>query len=173
MQGRIYFSEQQRFKQVWLWLLLIGINGFFIYGFITQVFLGKVFGDNPTNNGVLAALTLMVLAISICIAFARLETAIDETGVHYRFYPFFRIEKTIPWNRISEAYVRAYSPIGEYGGWGLRIGILGKGQAFNVAGNQGFQLVYDGGRRLLLGTQKPEMLRGALLQLGKLTKDGM
>lgn len=79
--------------------------------------------------------------------------------------------KKISWDRISKAFVRQYNPITEYGGWGLRLGLLGKGKAFNVSGNKGLQLVYDNGKRFLLGTQRPEEVERVLKQLGRLTTE--
>ena len=57
-------------------------------------------------------------------------------------------------------FARPYSPIGDYGGWGLR-GLAGN-KAYNVWGSEGLQLVFKSGNRLLLGTQHPAELREAL-----------
>jgi hypothetical protein len=165
------FTERQHFRQIWVWALLIGINGLFVYGLVKQVYFGQTFGDNPASNEVLIALTVMTFLISIGFIFIRLDTAIDKDGVHYRYFPFQRTMKNISWDRISKSYVRQYSPIGEYGGWGLRIGLFGKGQAFNVSGNKGLQLVYDNGKKFLLGTQRPDDIKNILQQLGRLTDD--
>ena len=45
----------------------------------------------------------------------------------------------------------------EYGGWGLKGGLLwkkSKGIAINVSGNIGIQLELKNGKKLLIGTQK-------------------
>jgi hypothetical protein len=60
--------------------------------------------------------------------------------------------------------VRAYDPLGEYGGWGLK-GSSGN-RALNIAGDQGLQLELQNGQRLLLGTQRPAEVTQALHQLG-------
>ncbi len=44
----------------------------------------------------------------------------------------------------------------EYGGWGIRYGM--KGMAYNVSGNRGVQLEFETGKRLLIGSQRPEEL---------------
>ncbi|HRP39115.1 MAG TPA: hypothetical protein PLM55_05475 [Chitinophagales bacterium] len=167
MYSETTFKEQQQFRQVWLWTLLLVINALFIVGTIRQVYLGKSFGNNPSSNFKLVSLTIMVLGILLLFVFMRLETAIDTIGVHYRFYPFHRKMRTIEWNRISKAYTRKYNPIGEYGGWGIRSGIFGSGKALNISGNKGLQLIYDNNQKLLLGTQKLNELETILQQLGK------
>ena len=57
-----------------------------------------------------------------------------------------------------------YSPLREYGGWGIRYGWNGK--AYNVSGNQGIQLELSEGRRVLIGTQNPPQFLAALQSLG-------
>jgi hypothetical protein len=165
------FTERQHFKQKWLWALLTGINGLFIYGLVSQVFFRQPFGDKPMNNGQLIFATLGVLLLSLLFVFLRLETTIKKDGIYYRFFPFQLTYRKISWDKISQSFVRQYNPITEYGGWGLRIGLFGKGQAFNVSGNKGLQLVYDNGKKFLLGTQRPDEIERVLKQLGRLTTD--
>ena len=62
------------------------------------------------------------------------------------------------------AYVRKYSPIAEFGGWGYRISFNG-GPAYNIAGNMGLQIVFVSGKKLLIGTQQATAMSDALLEL--------
>ncbi len=165
------FIERQRFKQIWLWALLFGVNAYFMYGLVQQFFFGMTFGDKPKSNGHLLFATGLVLLVTVLFAFLRLDTAIRQDGIYYRFLPFQWKYKKISWDRVSRVFVRRYSPIAEYGGWGLRIGFFGKGQAFNVAGDQGIQLVYDNGKKFLLGTQHPAAAEQVLKKLGRLSPE--
>jgi hypothetical protein len=83
-----------------------------------------------------------------------LYTRIDEEGIHYKLFPFILKEKTITWKEMKNIYVREYSPIGEYGGWGLRG--LGSNRALNIYGNIGIQIEFLNGDKLLIGTNKKE-----------------
>jgi hypothetical protein len=56
----------------------------------------------------------------------------------------------------------------EYGGWGLRLGLFGKGTAFNVSGDIGLQLEFTDDRKLLIGTNKPDELIETLNKIGQL-----
>ena len=87
----------------------------------------------------------------------RLETVVDEQGIHYRFFPFHITTRLKTWDEIEKAYVRVYKPITEYGGWGYRFA-FGDGIALNVSGNVGLQILYKNGKKLLLGTKKREEL---------------
>lgn len=147
------------------------MNAYFTYGLVKQVFLGEAFGDKPMSNGHVIIAASLVLLVTILFAFLRLDTAIRQDGIYYRFLPFQWNYRKISWERISRASVRQYSPIAEYGRWGLRISMFGKGQAFNVSGDQGLQLVYDRGKKFLLGTQDPAAMESALKKLGRLSPD--
>ena len=166
MATQILFTERQHFRQWWLWFLLIGLDLFFIYQLIMQVFLRQPFGDRPMSNNALISVTISLLLFTVFFRFLRLDTRIQEDGIYYRYLPFQLKYRQISWERISQAFVRKYSPITEYGGWGIRIGLFGKGQAFNVSGNKGLQLVYDTGKKFLIGTRRPEEIQQVLNNLG-------
>ena len=63
---------------------------------------------------------------------------------------------------MSRHYVHTYDPIGEYGGWGIKYGKMGK--AYNVSGNRGVQLEFADRKSILIGSQKPEQLDSAIEQ---------
>jgi hypothetical protein len=160
MDNEILFSETQRFKQWWLWILLIGINGLMIYGVIAQVVNGHTFGDKPASNSQLLIGTAISLLISIFVLNFRLDTKIKNDGIYVRLFPLQLSFKFFPWNSLIKCYVRKYNAIAEYGGWGWRLGLFGKGTAYNISGNEGLQLEFTNGKKLLIGTQKPEELSG-------------
>ena len=158
------FTESQKFRQWWLWALLLGITGLFGYGLYQQLYLGIPWGTNPASDIVLLITLLIPVGLIVLFLTLRLDIQIDKTGISYRFFPFQQRFKTIPWADVDQAYVRKYKPIIEYGGWGWRIGVMGKGQALNMSGNQGLQIIFKNGKKLLLGTQKPDALEQVLRQ---------
>src|SRR5690554_6927157 len=134
MKKEILFTERQKFNQWWLWLIPLGINGLFIFGVYKQVLGGQQFGDKAmSNEGLLLATCLTIILTALLISF-RLETQIKRDGIYVRFFPFQFSFKHFPWDKISKSFVREYRPISEYGGWGLRLGLFGKGKAYNVSG---------------------------------------
>ena len=124
-------------------------------------------GDIPVSNAELVISTITSLLIIILFLITRLETLIKKDGIYVRFYPFQPNYMVFTWDKISTAFVRQYDPIAEYGGWGLRFGLFGRGKAFNISGNKGLQLVFHDGTKLLIGTQKPEELSEILKRIGK------
>jgi len=168
MQRNYIFKEQQRFRQWWLWLIILGIDGLLIYGFVQQVIIGKAFGEKPMSDIGLSLAVLLSLALSIFSLSIRLETLITREGISVRFFPLHFKFKVYAWARLRKSYVRKYSPLSEYGGWGLRFGMSGQGRAYNVSGNKGLQLEFTDQKKLLIGTRKPEELSSALNQIGQL-----
>lgn len=159
---KILFREKQSFRQWWLWSILILLNAFSIFAAIRQLTGGKPVGDNPLSNTGILFVTSMVILLTSFIYSLRLETQIGKDGIHVRFYPFHLSFKHFPWARISKVYVRQYSALWEYGGWGLRTNFFGRGEAFNVSGSYGIQIEFTGGRKLLIGTQQPEEVERVL-----------
>jgi hypothetical protein len=165
------FSEEQRFDQLWLkvplYVLAVGNVALFAYGFYKQLIAGKPWGDNPMSDVALAFTTFAVFLIWGLVFFlfekTKLITAIYKKEIRLRFPPFFYKEKTIPIKLIQKMEVRKYNPITEYGGWGLRYGLRGK--AYNVKGNMGLQIQFINGKKLLIGTQKPDQAKWAITKI--------
>lgn len=166
MDQTILFSEKQRFTQWWIWLILIGINGMFVYALITQVFYDIQFGDNPmSDTGLWISFTISVL-FTFFMFNLRLETIIRKEGIYVRFFPIHFKAKFISWEKVKSVNVRQYSPMKEYGGWGIKYSRLGNGRAFSVSGKSGLQLEFRDGEKLLIGTEKGEVLMTVLQKMG-------
>ncbi len=155
------FKEEQRFNQLWLIILML-VSTIVPIGIYV-----KEYTENPKNFSSLELIGVifLILLASGFIFFFKLTTRIDETGIHYKFFPFHWNLKNIKWNEIDKAYVRTYDPLDEYGGWGLKGGILwnkAKGRAINVSGDIGIQLVLKSGKKLLIGTQKENEAKSVL-----------
>jgi hypothetical protein len=164
------FIEEQKFRKIYLWIILITLNVFHMIVIFQLIFFGEISGEIPGTREYLIIFLqgILIVLITLLMWFLRLDTVIRDDGIYYRYFPFQMKYKKILWSNISKCYIRKYSPIMEYGGWGLRFGLFGKGQAFNVSGNMGLQLVFNNGKRFLIGTQKPEELSESLEKLGRL-----
>ena len=155
------YEETQRFNQVWLWSLLIAVSTFIIIKVPVSILSSS--SDEPLSTPAIVSLLgtlFFVIGINALFYFLRLKTKIDKEGISFTFKPFINRPKVYSWNNIKEAYVRTYKPIWEYGGWGIRYGM--KGRAFNTSGNKGLQLILNSGKKILIGTQKPEELENFL-----------
>ncbi len=165
-QYPIDFREVQQFRQPWLWTLLILLTlaaiVCFGYGMIKQLLFGYPWGSRPLPNGALAIVGPLFIILMIGISFLflkmKLITEVRDDGLYIHFFPLLR--QHIRFENIENCEVRSYSPIKEYGGWGIRYGL--KGKAYNVSGNHGVQLKLAGDKRLLIGSQRPEELAHAI-----------
>ena len=153
------YHEEQRFRQWWIWLLV----GFLVVlqwaGFVEQIVLGRPFGDNPAPDWMMILLWL-VFGIGFPIFFLTLKLTVTVTGeaiqIHYR--PLAR--RTIPISEVAQAEAGTYSPLGEYGGWGIRG--FGRNRAYNVSGRRGVALNLTDGRKVMIGSQRAEELARAI-----------
>lgn len=153
------FYEIQRFRQWWLWLIILFVLGFSAY--------------NSIENAEFFSTTELIISLAIPILIfllffiIKLETKIDALGIRVRLFPFHLKFKYLPWKNIDKAYIREYSPLVEYGGWGLRIVSFGRGKAYNISGNMGLQLVFKDGKKLLIGTEKAVEIKKILENMNK------
>jgi len=162
-----FYREVQRFRQFWLWLLIAGIFGVTVWGFVQQILLGRPFGQNPAPDTVMMIIALVFgVAFPVLFYVANLTTEVRNDGLFYRFFPFHLGFRRISPESLVGYEVRTYKPIRDYGGWGIRYGRGSK--AYNVSGNRGVMLVLSDGQRLLIGSQKPDDLANAIsLAFGK------
>jgi hypothetical protein len=167
MSNTILFTERQKFKQWWVWLILLSLNGILLFGVFKQVIGGQQFGDKPAGNTELLILSGLLLLFTLLFFNLRLDTIIKQDGIYVRFFPFHLKFKYFSWDSMTKTYVRNYSPLTEYGGWGLRFGFFGKGTAYNVSGDKGLQLEFTDNKKLLIGTNKPEELTETLNKIGQ------
>ena len=158
--SEILYEEIQHFRQWWIILLFVLTDVLMLFALWQQLVLKVPFGNKPASDPVLVFISIVVLLLSVfVIFFTRLETKVNSDGIYIRFIPFIFKERYYSWAEIKECYVRKYSPITEYGGWGIRFGIGGSGKAYNVSGNMGLQIEFLVGKKLLIGTKKPEELQ--------------
>ena len=157
------FVETQRFRQWWVWLVLI-------LAATVPVVSIFVSGSSSERTSAVVSLVVGIGVPAITLGFVlsiKLRTRITSVGVSYQFFPIHLKDSTILWNEIEKVEIRKYQPIKEYGGWGWRHSFQ-NGRAFNVSGNTGLQLVLKTGKKILIGTQKEEEMRAVLNGLGRL-----
>jgi len=166
MDAKLYFKETQTFIHEWmpLFLLMFICTCIFLYGVIKQVIFGLPFGIKPAGNTALVVCLGLCLLLTLPFVFIRLETRIKEDGIYVKFFPFHLSYKKYVWSEISKSYVKKYDPMNF--GIGGYLGVTR--YRYVVSGNMGLQLEFLSGRRLLIGTNKPEALTEALNLIGTL-----
>ena len=143
MEGEPYFREVQRFRQPWLWVLLGGVS-------LLMIALGPI-----SWGGLVVVGTVAMLLYSL-----RLETEVRADGIYLKMWPLHRSVRRVPWSEIERYEPTQYSPLQEFGGWGIRW-TPGK-LAYNVSGDRGVRIERTTGRVVLVGSQRPEELVRAI-----------
>lgn len=162
--AEVLFEEVQQFKQKWVEGLLLLVNTFLIATYFVEVFLTE-HPNHEARTGLITAIILCGL-VTFLIKRTKLVTQITPEGIQVRFAPFQRRFQLYRWADIDQLFIRTYNPLLEYGGWGLRFGP--SGSAYNASGNVGLQLILHGNHRVLIGTDKPELLIEVLHRLGRM-----
>jgi hypothetical protein len=153
----VFYREIQRFRQLWIWVVVIFLMGLSWFSFIQQIISKVPFGTRPAPDLVVIGMWIVFgWAFPVMFYTAGLTTEVRGDGIYIRFIPFHRQFRTMPFDAIQTYEARTYRPLKEYGGWGIRYGAAGK--AYNVSGNRGVQLILLSGRKILLGSQNPEEL---------------
>lgn len=155
------FREVQYFRQFWLLALVLCVAGFNLLTLVRQVFLGHPVGTNPAPDWLIILFSLLFgIGLPWLFLSANLSVEVQPRGLHYRFFPFHREWKVLPWSEVRAQRAVTYRPIREYGGWGLRYGK--NGRACNVSGNRGVLFTLASGRTLLIGSDRAERLSDAV-----------
>lgn len=148
------FREEQKFHPIFYIALILPSLSVWVL-FILQIFFKKAVGKNPAPDYVIFILFLIIgLLLPYIIMKIKLITEIRADGIYLKFVPFHFKYKFFSIAEIDRAEYVTYSPVKEYGGWGIRYGK--NGWAYNVKGNKGIMLYFKNGKNLLIGTQKGE-----------------
>ena len=147
----IIFEEKQKFIQWWLWAILL------VFPLLSVVpFDGK---------GINSYYVIIGISIPLLFYFFELRTFVTSEGLFFQFFPFHFKKHLIKIEDIEKFKAMEYSPLKEYGGWGIRYGF--KGKAYNISGNKGVKIHLSNGRNILFGSLKYKDLEKALKKIKK------
>lgn len=154
----IIFEEVQRFH--YLLRLFVAVCECLCFGIILWIITQRPCAMAKVPGWVVVLLPIMFVFPMALVVGAKLETQVRRDGLYVRFFPVHIRFKEFGRYDIEKYYARDYKPIMEYGGWGIRYGAGGK--AYNMSGNKSVQLILKNGKKLLIGSQKPEELVKAM-----------
>jgi len=158
----IVFHEEQQFRQ---WWLIAGLVGSFLFTVIILLVAGSsVRKANPATFKWFVAIAIVLLTFEIVFnglfLGSKMITDVRDGSITVRAWPIAKLQRVIPIDQVTKCEARTYDPIGEYGGWGIRLGAQGK--AYNISGNRGVQLELKSGEKVLIGSQKADELAAAI-----------
>jgi hypothetical protein len=103
--------------------------------------------------------TLFGVACPILFAISHLTAEVRDDCLHIIYFPFLR--RAIAYDDIASCKAVTYQPLAHFGGWGIRVNMDGS-WVWSVSGNEGVQLVFHNGKRLLIGSLSAAALAAAI-----------
>lgn len=158
MNTRVIYEE----RSSWPW---------WVHPLVWVTFLAAVFplvelarGNVGSGEGAMPfSVVVLCLLIGLGIPFlfyclmGDLRTRVTEEGIKLSWGFAEVIRKELPIEGIEAAEAVTYSPIGDFGGWGIRMG-GNKKRAWTVSGNRALLLHLSDGTRFYVGSAKPERI---------------
>jgi hypothetical protein len=157
------FREVQWMRRVWWVMVLIAAIAVMSWNtFIRQIVQGEPVGTTPGPDWS-AWLLWILFGIGFPVLFLTMRLVVEVRGDHVfiRYVPFVR--RRISFEEIARAQARTYSPIGEYGGWGIRGWWSSSRTAYSISGAKGVELALKDGRQVMIGSRRPEELAAAIV----------
>ncbi len=140
------FNETQRFRQVWIWTILLVITGIAVGTMIYQLI-----NDTQTSLGELIIPVGILVFVNGLFFSMHLTTRFDSESISYSYFPFLG-QRKYNWKEIESMELIAYNGLLEYGGWGIKWN--GDCWSYTTGGTHGI-LIKTKDKKFLLGTQNP------------------
>ncbi len=162
---RIYFEEIQPQKGNLAFMILLALT---VIGFSSLYF----FGNNDEEDAraliyVGTGLSLVFIILFFVFRKMRLETAITQSGIYFRYPPFQNKFHKISLSEIRNWEVREYNPVKEYGGWGFKKQgkPRNKNTGYMISGKTALFLNLKNGHEILIGTQRKDAMIYAMRKI--------
>ena len=173
--NKVLFKEEQRYKKPRIKYIMTAVVVILLLDvtFMVRQLLSSnpdsAAGGNEKTALLIATLVLIAVTAGFVVIFSRLKmiTTVTEGGIQVLYPPILRKGKFIAGGDIERFEVRQYNPLIEFGGWGIKTrGRPLRRRRFGIAltayGRSGLQLYLRDGKKLLIGTQRPEPFRHAV-----------
>jgi hypothetical protein len=152
--AKVVFREEQRWWTYWR-RFIIFTNLIFIVGLVViWYYIGIL--------ELLFSWTLIEVTAFIPVTFSKMTTEIYADGIYIFYFPLLGIwAKRYPADKIVHFKTKRIFPLRE-GGYGIRMAMSSGGWLYNVSGYEVVQVDFTDGRRILIGTQRPDELGKAI-----------
>ncbi|WP_268035507.1 hypothetical protein [Algoriphagus sp. PAP.12] len=152
------FNETQNYRGTWVMYLILMTE-------LPSLVLVTVilFNSKSESQDIIFHLGLVFLIMAAAfflLMSIQLQTRIDHKGIQYRFKPFLNKWRVIPIDTIKSAEVISYSPISDFGGWGMKGNKTTK--AYSILGDEGVLIDFGDKKKVMLGTKKAKDLKAFL-----------
>jgi len=147
-----YFHEEQTFSSLMVGAIAAVVAVPFAFILVESLI-------RPGLVAFSAAALLLFVPILVLFLLARLVVDVDRDEIRISFHLLWPTRR-IPLGSVRRAHVERYSPLFDYGGWGVRLSP--RGWAFTVGGHEGVVVETTDGKRVLIGSHRPQELEAAI-----------
>ena len=112
--------------------------------------------DLEFTRRLLIVTSIMSVAVGLKVVMGGLTVRVQEDRVFIHLGSVPLVKKLVPFDSITDLESVQYSPIREFGGWGVRG--LGKKRAWTSRGDQAVVLMLENGTHLYVGSDHPRRL---------------
>jgi hypothetical protein len=123
--------------------------------------LGLIRGRAWSLEVVLGLAIGLGLLMFLIVLLLHMTTEVNATDLYVWFGWAPSYPRVVPISSVRCVEVVTYRPIADYGCWGIRSGRDGE-KAFIARGNRGVRIELSDGTKLLIGSQRPELLASLL-----------
>lgn len=154
------FSEVQLMPAM-AWLILVGVGVLLpaLLLVLARLFRNSARRLSAPLLAIVAAL-MFLLCGTIFVFYGIMRTEVTGFEVRVRFGWLTSYSATIPLGEIQSAEVIRYNAVDEFGGWGIRG--TENNRVLSQSGDLGVQLQLAKGRKILIGSSRPEALAKAI-----------
>ncbi len=118
----------------------------------------SVEGGSPYRTAVAAA--VLAAGWGLRTALGGLTVLVQDTRIVMHLGTVRLVRKAVPLDDIESLESLRYRPLAEFGGWGVRG--AGRKRAWTARGDRAVAIGLEEGRRLYLGSDRPERLEDAI-----------
>lgn len=137
------YRESQKLFPLWLILVL---SASFIPVAIVLI-------SSETNFSLVIGYLLIITGLLFSASTIRLHLYLDSKVIIVKYFPFLLKPKKIELSNVIELKVRKYSPLREFGGWGVRFNFLNKAICYNTPGtNYLLDILLNNSKRVQIST---------------------
>lgn len=166
-QDDAIFQETQRLHQNTIVRYLVPVTTL-----SSVVLVVAVMVASGQSAGLLALVVALGFGLPLVLMQLPMRTTVTERDIHVRALVFFRF--VVPIEGVRNAEAIKYNPIGDCGGWGVRISRK-FGWVLNISGDRGVHIHYTAGgkdKSMLIGSLRSDELARAVRLAADLPESG-
>ncbi|MCY3677802.1 MAG: DUF3093 family protein [Gemmatimonadetes bacterium] len=153
--------RERTWAPAWVWVLVWGA----CLAAVGATAYGAAREPMSTTALVLTLGAVLFFPVLMSTLFLRLDVEVRADHLFIAFGPVHLVRKRIAYHDMESAEAVTYSPLREFGGWGIRP--TRRKTAWTIRGNKAVRVVLRSGKQVYVGSRFPQRLAGRIaLRLG-------